>query len=249
MVHLGSESKGPKTAVRGVFTWIKFQILTDHTERKGGSGDPTWIFFFLFRGLDSDGLPPTVGAHCSELRRHLDTHFFDVAEGHQGGDVGKGSRVAIQPIQKEKGKRPRSASFGRFQYKACFFRRYPLLLQWTATTTPRLCFSCYPSSQREVCILTSTQLIKNSPTSSQGDGEILEFPIRWGRWRRQRRWKHSSPGSLDWFDRNYIAMSHAYHTAMLLNWSTTLASCQYCVTALFLASFKASYAPGHKTVV
>ena len=65
----------------------------------------------------------------SELRRHLDTHFFDVAEGHQGGDVGKGSRVAIQPIQKEKGKRQRSASLGRFQYKACFFRRYPLLLQ------------------------------------------------------------------------------------------------------------------------
>lgn len=167
------------------------------------------------------------------------------------GDVGKGSRVAIQPIQKEKGKRQRSASLGPISIQGVLFQKISTPLAMNGYHHPKIvCFSCYPSSQREVLsILTSTQLIKNSPTSSQGDGEILEFPIRWGRWCRQRRWKHSSPGSLDWFDRSYIAMSHAYHTVMLLNWSTTLSSCQYCVTALFSASFKAGFAPGHKTVV
>ena len=73
-----------------------------------------------FRGLDSDGLPPTVGAHCSELRRHLDTHFFDVAEGHQGGDVGKGSRVAIQPIQKEQGNVKEVLLLGDFNTRRAF---------------------------------------------------------------------------------------------------------------------------------
>lgn len=101
---------------------------SNHTE---SSGDPgiRRFFVFVFRGLDSDGISTNVGAHCSELRRHLDTHFFDVAEGHQGGDVGKGSRVAIQPIQKEQGNVKEVLLLGRFQYKACFFRRYPLLLQ------------------------------------------------------------------------------------------------------------------------
>ena len=181
MVHLGSESKGPISAVWGVFTWIKLQIQTDHTERKGGSGDPTWIFL-CFRGLDSDGLPPTVGAHCSELRRHLDTHFFDVAEGHQGGDVGKGSRVAIQPIQKNKETSKKCFSWA-ISIQGVLFQKISTPLAMNGYHHPKIvCFSCYPSSQREVLsILTSTQLIKNSPTSSQGDGEILEFPIRWGR--------------------------------------------------------------------